>query len=218
MASPPLEFRRHQQQRERLLPAFGARDRLPRLGRRQRPERRLDEAPADRCASATRSRECGWRCRAAAPGRRARPPARRRSPSAPAAATAARRDSAMRLQHAAARPAQRRSRASAAISHSLGRLSLPRSRVPGLRRVDQRLRDLLQVAVGVEETLRQPLDQRRRRLVGDEVARELARDVRGGRRMAREIGEHRAGPARRRLSRIDLADDRLRARLVQARD
>ena len=40
--------------------------------------------------------------------------------------------------------------------------------------------------------LRQPLDQRRRRRVGDEMARELGGDVLGGRRMAREVGEHGA--------------------------
>src|SRR6185312_7461115 len=34
----PLEFRGHEQQRERLRPAFGAPDGLPRFGRRQRSE------------------------------------------------------------------------------------------------------------------------------------------------------------------------------------
>ena len=71
-------------------------------------------------------------------------------------------------------------------------LDLGLLRRPGLRRGDQRLRHLLEVAVGVEKALRQPLDQRRRRLVGDEMARELGRDVLRGRRMAREVGEHRA--------------------------
>ncbi len=55
-----------------------------------------------------------------------------------------------------------------------------------------------------------------RRIVGDEMARELARDVGGGGRMAREIREH--GAALRDVGLVvDLADYALRARLVQAR-
>ena len=65
--------------------------------------------------------------------------------------------------------------------------------------------------------LRQPLDQRRRRLVGDEMAGELGRDVLRGRRMAREIGQHRAALLDAGVG-IGLAEHGLRARLVQARD
>ena len=79
-----------------------------------------------------------------------------------------------------------------ATIHSPGRLSLSRGDAQASGAVDQRLRDFLQVAVGVEEALGQPLDQRRRRIVGNEMARELGRDMLRGRRMAGEIGEHRA--------------------------
>ena len=88
----------------------------------------------------------------------------------------------------------------AAMIHSPGRLSLLRgaSQASGARH--QRLRHLLEIAVGVEEALGEPLDQRGRRLVGDEMARELGGDVLGGRGMARERRRAPRGPARRRLS------------------
>ena len=46
--------------------------------------------------------------------------------------------------------------------------------------------DFAQVALRVEELLRRAIDQRRRRLVGDEPLRELERDVMRRRRMHRE--------------------------------
>src|SRR5262249_61695404 len=54
-ASSALEFGRHEQQRERLRAAFGAQDRLPRFGRRERRERLLEHvAGIGLCAHAAR--------------------------------------------------------------------------------------------------------------------------------------------------------------------
>ena len=64
--------------------------------------------------------------------------------------------------------------------------------------------------------LLKPFHQRRRRLVGDEMARELARDVLRGRGMAREIGEHAAALLDAGVV-VALADHGLRAGLVHAR-
>ncbi len=200
MTSPPLEFRRHHRQRQRLQRGF-------------RRARWSGASPAEASGPSAVStnvgrldpclhqcRRCGWRYRAAAAARRSRPPAssakplRRRRPPQPLA----------EIRHAPRRtrrahPARRRSRARPTISHSLGRLSLTALLVPGLGRGDQRPGDFLQVAVGVEKALRQPLDQRRRRLVGAEMPRELVR--RHARRSPDAAQDRRAppAPARRRL-------------------
>ncbi len=78
------------------------------------------------------------------------------------------------------------------------------------------LGELLEVAAGIEEALAQPLDQRGRGLVGNEVAREFARDVLCGRGMAREIGEHAAALLDAGVV-VTLSDHGLRARLMHAR-
>jgi len=65
-------------------------------------------------------------------------------------------------------------------------------RGPGLGSGDQHLRDFFEVAVSIEEALRQPMDQRRWRVVGNEVARELCRDVSRCCRMMREIEQRQS--------------------------
>jgi hypothetical protein len=55
----PQEFRRHQQQRERLRAAFRAGNRVARLGRRQRAESRLDKRY--RIQPRGFSTDCVWR-------------------------------------------------------------------------------------------------------------------------------------------------------------
>ena len=95
-------------------------------------------------------------------------------------------------------------------------LELVRGVDPGLRRLDQRLGQLLEIAVGVEEALRSaarpaPAADRRRRNGARACARHARRSPDGapGRRARRD-------PARRRRRR-SLADHALRARLVHAR-
>ena len=130
-----------------------------------------------------------WRYRAAAQARRSRPPRvgealrRGRPPERLARCV-------QRLQMRAAARALRRSRAGR--DQPFARPLELRGARPGLRRLDQRLGDCLRSPSRVEEALRQPLDQRRRRLVGDEMARELARDMR-----ARSPDGARDRPARR---------------------
>ena len=89
---------------------------------------------------------------------------------------------------------------SAATIHSLGRLILALLRRPGFRRGDQRLGDLLQVAVGVEEASASaarpaPAAARRRRNGARAWSRHASRSPDGApdRRAPR-------GPARRRVS------------------
>ena len=166
---------------------------LARLRRRERRRAPSRASPPDRAARPSRC-AIGWRCRAAAPGRRARRRCRRRNPSAPAAATAARRAGSAPAIDAADVAGVDAGRAQiAATIHSPGRLSLACSARPGLRRARPApsATSLRSPSVS-RKRFAQPLDQRRRRLVGDEMARELVRDMLRGRRMAREIGEHRA--------------------------
>ena len=165
-------------------------NRLARLRRGERAKRRLhDRLRID--AQALAVRKGVGDLEPLAPTRRATPRCRRKSPSAPAAATTARR----------ARPAPARMRTMSPGSPGRTQrrddpfarpLDLGLLRRPGFGRRDQRLRHLLEVAVGVEKTLRQPIDERRRRVVGNEMARQLGRDVLRRRRMTREVGEHRA--------------------------
>src|SRR3546814_2653614 len=51
--------------------------------------------------------------------------------------------------------------------------------------------DSAEIAGGPQKNFSQPLNQRRRRIVGDQVARELGGDVAGGGGMARKILQHR---------------------------
>ncbi len=95
-------------------------------------------------------------------------------------------------------------------------LELGARRLPRFRRCHQRLRHLLQIALGGEEALGQPLDQRGRRLIGDEMARELGGYVFCGCRMACERGEHVASLLHAGVG-VAPPDHRLRAGLVHAR-
>ena len=63
-----------------------------------------------------------------------------------------------------------------------------------LRRRDDGAHDFADVAVGVAEAARGAIDERLRRLVGDEAPRELRRDEPRGRRMAARANR---APARR---------------------
>jgi hypothetical protein len=55
--------------------------------------------------------------------------------------------------------------------------------------VDQLAIELAELAVALQVDGGQPVDERRRRLVGDEVARQLGGDEAGRRRMAGEVVE-----------------------------
>ena len=70
-------------------------------------------------------------------------------------------------------------------------LDLGLFRRPGLRCVDERLGDRPQVALGLDKAVRQPVDQRVRRLVRNEMAHKLGRDMSCRRWMTREIRQHR---------------------------
>ena len=87
------------------------------------------------------------------------------------------------------------------------RLELAALRRPGFVRRDQSLGDFLEIAVGVLEGLFELGDQRRRRLVGDEMARELLR-----RCAARSPDGARDRRARRGLARRRCRDSACRAR------
>ena len=89
-SSSPLEFGRHEQQRQRLRPALGARDGLARLGRSERPERLASNNRLRIGRAGHPARELVGDVE---PLRQPVEPGgvcRRESPSAPAAATAAR--------------------------------------------------------------------------------------------------------------------------------
>src|SRR3546814_5178001 len=64
-------------------------------------------------------------------------------------------------------------------------------RSPGFGRLHDGLVDSAEIAGGPQKNFSQPLNQRRRRIVGDQVARELGGDVAGGGGMARKILQHR---------------------------
>ena len=128
--SPPLEFGRHEQQRQRLLAALGAADRLLHLGRHQRAEHGLDDVLGIGRGRRRARRNC-WRCRAAAPGRRSRPPRRPESPSAPADATAARRAGPVHRVYRAGSACVSPVARTMPTTHSLGPLELGRRLRPG---------------------------------------------------------------------------------------
>ena len=69
------------------------------------------------------------------------------------------------------------------------------------------------MAAGVAERALDARDRGRRRLVGDEVARELGRQMPRGRRMRRQVAQHRFA-LRQALLGIRLAEQRPRPRLV----
>ena len=96
-------------------------------------------------------------------------------------------------------------------------LGAVRGRREELRRRDDRAHDLTQIAFGPQECSGGPIDQRGRRLVGDEALRELERDVVRGRRMRREHVEHALALVLAVSGREALAEDDLLARVVHLR-
>ena len=91
---------------------------------------------------------------------------------------------------------------------------LGQRRLPGLVGIHQRHRQRLEVAVGFAEHVLQPRHQRRRRIVGDEMAGEFGGDEFRGRGMARDIGQRRFA-LRDAVVLIDLAEQPLRPRLMR---
>ena len=212
-----LKFRRHEQQRERLRPAFGARDGLPRLRRRERPERRLEHRASDRRMPAIAARKLVGDVEplreAVEPGRALVGESFRRA----AAATAARRAGCAPASRGPdVGPASRRSARSAPMIHSLGRLSLLR----GASQASGAVTSALAISLRSPSVSRKRFASRstsaRRRLVGDEMARELASP-----HASRSPDGARGRRARAALLDavvwIGLAEHRLRARLVHAR-
>ena len=191
--SATLEFGREQQQRERLRAVGGALD-LARASRRRAAGPRLSRGEArGRRRCGRRGRRCGSPTRPASRPRRGRASLRRdrssrpaRAPPSPAGRGRTRRRAALTvgpLEHALAGREQARRR----DDELLRRLQLGRRRAPGRLVLDQLAVELAELAVALQVDRRQPLDQRRRRLVGDEVARQLGGDEAGRRRMAGEV-------------------------------
>ena len=95
-----------------------------------------------------------------------------------------------------------------------GSLELAGTGVPGFGRLDQRRIDLRQVALGFQESARDPVDGGRRRIVRDEMAHELGGDEMRRFGTARQIGEHGFTLTLAGLG-VGLAEEYFRARLVQ---
>ncbi len=162
--------------------------------------RREDAGPLDALPQRVRRRPRPRRCRASPAAR-----ARRRA-AAPCRASA--RNSACGFAARAAGSARRQD-----TTYSIGDFSLASgcSQASGQSssaRVDGR-----QVAAGVAEGARDARHRLGRRLVGDEVARELGGDVRRGRRMGGKVAQHGLA-LRHAFLRVGLAEQRPRPRLV----
>ena len=164
------EIRAPSAERQRLLLAFGARRRRCASPPRRAARARCPAPPPDRgVADALRERVGDFEPlrQAVQPGRvvvgetlgRRRPPQR-----------LAEQVCDPRRCGAISAPLMPVARSTATI-HSPGRLILACSGAQDSGAVDQRLGDLLEVAVGIEEALGQPLHQRRRRIVGDEMGK-----------------------------------------------
>ena len=103
-----------------------------------------------------------------------------------------------------------------ATTHSPGRFSFVGGSDQESCSADHRFRRLLEIAARIAKGLRDRLDQCWRRRIGDEMARELGGEMRGGCGMDGEIAQHRAALLDVILF-VTLAQHGLRAGLVHAR-